>query len=69
MLETSYPILKMNPQSSSPQTIPTQPDKAIFVHHFNYKVNSVEDDIDLYRDNYIEIVGISPEVMKFKRKT
>ena len=58
----------MNLQPSSPQSIPTQPDKTNFVHHFNYTVNSAEDKIDLYRDNYIEIVGISPEIMKFKEK-
>ena len=68
MSESSYPIPNMNPQPSYPQTILTQPDKTIFVHHFNYTINNVEDDIDLYSKKHTEIVGISPDIFKFKEK-
>ena len=68
MFDNLYSIPKMNPHPSSPQPNLTQPNKTIFVHHFNYTINSVDDDINLYRDKYTEIVGISPVTMKFKDK-
>ena len=50
----------MNPTSfSSPATHPGM--EKFFIHHFNYNINNIEDNIKAYEDKYKEIVGISPD--------
>ena len=66
MLENP-PSSTMNPHPLT-QPNPTQPEKTIYHHHFNYLISNVEDDISLYRDKYTQIVGISPETFRFKDK-
>ena len=65
MSEITSPSL-MNPHPY-PHSF-TQPEKTMYDHHFNYLVTNVEDDISVYKDKYTQIVGISPNIMKFKEK-
>ena len=57
-----------HPSPFPPQPLPSQNDKTIYAHHFNYLINNVEDDIELYKEKYSQIVGLKPEIMKFKDK-
>ena len=67
MFESADPLPKMNPHLF-PHPNPTQPEKTIHAHHFNYLINNVEDDIELYKEKYTQIVGIKPDIMKFRNK-
>ena len=57
----------MNPHPS-PQPVLAQPERTIYVHHFNYLIDNVEEDIIVYIEKYIEIMGLTPDIMKFKDK-
>ena len=37
-----------------------------FVHHFHYATKNVEDDVQIYKSKYEEIVGICPNHIEFK---
>ena len=38
----------------------------LYIHHFNYLIRNVEEEIEPFIDKYTEIVGIKPDIMRFK---
>ena len=62
MLNNTSPLSNMNPRPFP------QPEKTVYVHHFNYLIDNVEEDIIVYIEKYIDIMGITPDVMRFKEK-
>ena len=58
--------LTMNPSTLTSPSPPHPGLDKFFVHHFNYKIDNLEDNIEAYQQKYYEIVGVTPEHMKLK---
>ena len=53
------------PPSSPPPPHPGMETK-YYVHHFNYKIDNIEDNVEAYKQKYYEIVGIVPDHCELK---
>ena len=53
----------MTPSSSSSLV------EKFYIHHFYYKLTQLEDNVHLYLDKYVDIIGFEPEVMNIKDGT
>ena len=58
----------MNPLTSTSQPpSPSQPGlEKYFIHHFNYNVDNLEENVAIYKKKYIDIIGVTPEVILLK---